>query len=148
MLYGGDITKIFSDFLAQGRGGVIRGSLPGARYGTVSGRIEPGGKGDGVIYRRTVALGGDQDEYDASGIVNELPHLAGSKEGWPKRNEYDDLSLARAAYDGGYDKYFRFFTVPNPFSTYPDKKSQERNRYSNIWSSYFHDILKQHCPVP
>jgi hypothetical protein len=148
VLYDGDISKIFSDFLAQRRGGVIRGALPGARYGTASGRIESGGKGNGVIYRRNAAPGADQDEYDASGIVNELPHLAGSRGGYPHRNEYDDLSLARATFNSGYDKYFRFFSVSNPFSTYPDKKSQERNRYSNIWSSYFHDILSQHCPFP
>ena len=37
VLHGGDIAKIFSDFLAQKEGGIMRGSLPGARYGSVSG---------------------------------------------------------------------------------------------------------------
>ena len=47
------------------------------RYGTAGGRIGSDGKGNGIIYRGYSR--GDQDDYDASGIVNELPHLAGSK---------------------------------------------------------------------
>ncbi|MEK6281590.1 MAG: hypothetical protein AABN95_14645, partial [Acidobacteriota bacterium] len=142
VLRGGDIRAIFTDFLAQKKGGILR-DLAGVKYGTAEGRIGSDGKGNGII-RRGYSTG-NQDEYDASGIVNELPHLAGSKGGYPKHGEYGDLELARAAYDSGYDKYFRGLTEPNPFSKFPDRKSQDQNRSSNLWSSYFHDILKQHC---
>jgi hypothetical protein len=144
VLRGGDIRAIFQNFLNQTKGGISR-NLQGSRYGNASGRIRLDGKGDATIYR---GFGhGIQDEYDASGIVAELPHLAGSKGGYP-RPEYHDLDLARAAYETGYDKYFRFKTVPNPFSTFPDRKSQEKNRGSMVWSSYFHDIMNQLCPIP
>ena len=124
---------------------MIRGSLPGAPYGTGIGKIGSKGAGNGVIYSNPSA---DQDRDDARMIIEELPHLAGAKGGWPKRREYDDLQLARATRAAGYDKFFRFFSVPNPFSTFPTAKSQEQSRESNVWSSYFHDILRQHCPMP
>lgn len=146
VMRGGDVKAIFQDFLAQTNGGISREKVKGARYGSASGTIRADGKGNAVIYRG-LAAHGSQDEYDAKGIVAELPHLAGSKGGWP-RPEYHDLDLARAAFDAGYNSYFPLKSVPNPFDTHPDRKSQEKNRYSMIWSTYFHVIMDRFCEVP
>ncbi len=142
----GDIRDIFGDFLAQTKGGLSREKVKGAKYGSARGRIRPGGMGNAVIYRG-FAASGSQDEYDAKGIVAELPHLAGSKGGWP-RPEYHDLDLARGAYDTGHDEYWSLKSVENPFITFPDRRSQEKNRGSMIWSTYFHHIMNRFCSVP
>jgi hypothetical protein len=61
------------------------------------------GKGSGIVHRGLSASASDQDFYDAYGLVNELPHIAGSKGGWPSRNEYDDYALAVATDGGGME---------------------------------------------
>jgi len=49
VLDGGDIQKIFTDFLAQKKGGISRERMEGARYGTAVGRIGVNGDGNGII---------------------------------------------------------------------------------------------------
>lgn len=150
VLEGGDIQKIFSNFLAQRKGGISRGRL--TRFGSAYGRIGKDGKGNGTI---TVPLYKDpnpvgQDWYDASGIVNELPHIAGSRGGFPKRNEYDDYALAVAVYNSNYASRTSFKTPKNnAFLAFPDYRAagKGQNRYNGLWSSYFHDILRKLCPV-
>ena len=107
---------------------------------------------------------GDQDLSDAITIVNELPHLAGAK-GWPGGVEFDDYHLAQAIRKTSYGSKFsmsgnfedrpgylkKFPKGPkgpiNPFEAYPDPKTAWKNRYSNRWSTYVHDILNQNCKV-
>ena len=96
VLEGGDIQKIFADFLAQKGGGISRQKL--TRFGSASGKIGLNGKGNGTLHLPLYQDPGPkgQDWQDASGIVNELPHIAGSQGGWPLREEYDDYALAVA----------------------------------------------------
>lgn len=163
-LEGGDIQKIFADFLAQRKGGLSRDRVKGADYGTVQGRIGTNGDGNGIIHSYPVK---DQDLGDASTIVNELPHLAGTKEGWPKRDTYDDYALAQAinktaygsrstlkgTYDPRVTARFPNLKGPknpferNPLELFPGSKSVKENRYSNLWSNYVHDIINQLCGV-
>ena len=80
VLEGGDIQKIFADFLAQNKGGISRQQL--TKWGSASGRIGTNGKGNGTLYLPLYSdPTANQDWLDASGIVNELPHIAGSKGG-------------------------------------------------------------------
>lgn len=157
VLEGGDIQKIFAAFLAQEKGGISREKK--TEWGSAMGRIKTKGKGDGIIYLREYPGGKDQDWLDASGIVNELPHIAGSKGGWP-REEYDDYALAVAVFESGYDGLFRLkgnlpvsasgLTGPkNPFLAYPNYETvrKKKARYDPRWSNYFHDILNQLCVV-
>ncbi|HET6977827.1 MAG TPA: DUF4214 domain-containing protein [Pyrinomonadaceae bacterium] len=160
VLEDGDIQKIFADFLAQIKGGVSRQNLVGARYGTVHGRIGVNGDGDGTIHSNSNPS--IQDLADASTIINELPHLAGVKGGWPSHEEYDDFGLAQALHATSYDSKStlrgRFEDDPrrvarwpnqigpmNPFEAFPEAKSAGENRYDKRWSSYVHDLLMQNC---
>lgn len=78
VLEGGDIQKIFADFLAQKNGGISRDRL--TKYGTATGRIGTNGKGNGTLNLPLYANPQPSQVWlDASGIVNELPHIAGSK---------------------------------------------------------------------
>lgn len=155
VLEGGDIEKIFAAFLAQKKGGLSREKK--TAYGSAVGRIQTkDGKGNGVIHLSEEP----SDWSDASGIVNELPHIAGSKGGWP-REEYDDYALAVAVYKSSYKDLFRLkgdlppsttskWKGPqNPFLAYPDYEAVGKSdaRYDPRWSNYFHDILRQLCVV-
>lgn len=150
VLHGGDIEAIFADFLAQKKGGLSRESL--TRFGSAYGKIGSKGEGNGVItsplYKDPGAKG--QNWHDVSTIVNELPHIAGSKGGYPSRQEYDDYALAVATFKSGYAKYSRLKTTEtNPFLAFPNyqKAGKGDSRYHGGWSSYFHDILRQFCVV-
>jgi hypothetical protein len=163
-LEGGDIEKIFEDFLDQNKGGLARDKKPGSPYGTVRGRIGSNGDGNGVIY--SYASGGDQIRADASNIIQELPHLAGTKTGYPKRSTFGDFALAHAIREtkyhirselrGSYDDDPRVTArfpqlagvKKNPFRQYRDKKSQKKNEGNMAWSSYVHDLITQMCPLP
>jgi YD repeat-containing protein len=150
VLHGGDIELIFDDFLGQS-GGLSRSTLKGAPYGSATGTI---GK-DGTIYTNFDAT--NQDRADASTIINELPHIAGTKGGWP-RQEYDDFALAQAthslSYGGNFslvgnypmDKFFGKLAgrPKNPFAD----PTAKQNRYDSRWSNYFHNILRQECVLP
>lgn len=154
VLEGGDIEKIFAAFLAQKKGGISREKI--TKYGSAKGRIQTkDGKGDGIIHLSEVPL----DWVDASGIVNELPHIAGIKGGWP-REEYDDYALAVAVHKSSYKDLFRLKgDLPpsasglkgphDPFLAYPDYEAAGKTdaRYDPRWSNYFHDILRQLCVV-
>jgi hypothetical protein len=155
VLEGGDIPKIFAAFLAQEKGGLSREKK--TEWGSAMGRIRKEGKGNGILYLRLYST--DQDWLDARSIVNELPHIAGIKGGWP-REEYDDYALAVAVHQTSYDALFRLkgdydpatsgLTGPkNPFLAYPDFKAvrKKKARYDARWSNYFHDILNQLCVV-
>jgi hypothetical protein len=152
VLHGGDIEQIFDDFLLQS-GGLSRGTLKGAPNGTATGII---GKGSTIFSLRT-NHNISQDWQDAFTIVNEIPHIAGTKGGWP-REEYDDFALAQATHStsyggnsslkGNYPMAKTAGTLAgqprNPFED-PDAKN---NRSDGRWSNYFHDILRQECVVP
>jgi len=141
VLEGGDIQKIFGDFLSQSKGGISRRRLPGsAGFGSPSGRIKAGGKGNANIH--LPLLGANQDRNDAEGIVNELPHLSGGAGGWPDRNEYDDYALAQAVQGTPYTSLNTLPAAINPFD--PDYPGRE-NRYDGQWSTYFHEILRKAC---
>lgn len=156
VLEGGDIEKIFAAFLAQKKGGISRERK--TAFGSAVGKIQTkDGKGNGVIHLGEYPP--DQDWVDASGIVNELPHIAGIKGGWP-REEYDDYALAVAVFRSSYKDLFRLtgnippsasgLTGPhNPFLAYPDYEAARKSdaRYDPRWSNYFHDILRQLCVV-
>ena len=141
VLEGGDIKKIFSDFLAQRNGGISRERK--TSYGTATGRIGTNGKGNGTLflplYKNPQP---SQDWLDASGIVNELPHIAGSKGGWPNYNQYDDYALAQAVHTSKYDASSSFTGNKNPFAAGATDRADPR------WSNYFHDILRKNCIVP
>jgi len=141
VLEGGDIQKIFGDFLSQSKGGISRRRLPGsAGWGSPSGRIKAGGKGNANIHLPLIR--GNQDKYDAEGIVNELPHLSGSAGGWPDRDEYDDYALAQAVQGTSYASLNTLSAPINPFDpNYPGRD----NRYDRQWSTYFHEILRKAC---
>ena len=145
VLEGGDMQKIFNNFIQQRKGGISRKVM--TKWGSAGGRIGTNGGGNGVLYLRSFSS--DQDWYDASGIINELPHIAGSKGGWPSHNEYDDYALAIAAYSGRYGD-----NPPSPsydpFSAFPDLKQAAKNkdRYDARWSNYWHYLLRKHCVVP
>jgi hypothetical protein len=141
VLHGGDIRKIFADFLAQKKDGISREQL--TKYGTATGKIGTGGKGNGTLHLPLYSgTNINQDWIDASGVVNELPHIAGSKGGVPDHNDYDDYALAQAVHNSKYGAYSRFTGDRNPFT------AGVTNRLDQRWSSYFHDILRQHCIVP
>jgi hypothetical protein len=154
VLEGGDIEKIFAAFLAQKKGGISREKL--TKYGSAVGKIQTkDGKGNGVIHLSETP----SDFHDASGIVNELPHIAGSKGGWP-REEYDDYALAVAVHKSSYKDLFKItgnippsasgLTGPHdPFLAHPDYEAAGKSaaRYDPRWSNYFHDILRQLCVV-
>jgi hypothetical protein len=144
VLHDGDFDLIFSDFLAQTKGGISREVV--TKWGSAKGRIGANGRGNGILYIRTYES--DQDWSDASGIVNELPHVAGSKGGWP-REEYDDYALAVALYKSPYSEEP---TGPayDPFSAFPDLTAAGKTqaRYDERWSNYFHHVLRKHCVVP
>src|ERR1043165_1164965 len=141
VLEGGDIQKIFADFLAQRKGGISRQRL--TKYGSAAGRIGMNGKGSGTLYLPTYSdPTANQDWLDASGIVNELPHIAGSKGGWPTREEFDDYALAQAVHNSKYASSSSFKGQKNPFV------AGVTDRYDLRWSSYFHDILRKYCVVP
>jgi RHS repeat-associated protein len=141
VLEGGDIQKMFGDFLAQKNGGISRERL--TKFGTATGKIGTKGKGNGII---AIPLYPDpqpsQNWLDASGIVNELPHIAGSKGGWPDHNEYDDYALAQAVHASKYDTQSSFSGSKNPFTAGVTDRADPR------WSNYFHDILRKNCVVP
>ena len=164
VLEGGDIQKIFAAFLEQRNGGILRDRLKGSPFGTTRGRIGLGGEGNGVIHSYTAPSDTDQDLSDATTIINELPHLAGTKEGYPKRHTYDDFALAQAIYKTPYasrstlkGRYeddprivARFPNLRGPknaFEAYPDFASAWKNRRSNLWSNYLHDIITAICGV-
>jgi len=160
VLDGGDIQALLSDFLAQKKGGIMRELPVGAAYGSASGRIGTNGNGNGIIHRRYSANPTDQDFYDAYGIVNELPHIAGSQGGWPTHNEYDDYALAVAIHGTRYDNLSRFTgkrfakgsltgQPENPFEAYPNYQGvkKTKGRDDPRWSNYVHDILNQLCVV-
>lgn len=142
VLEGGDIQKIFADFLAQKKGGISRQRL--TKWGSASGRIGTNGKGNGTLYLPLYSdPTANQDWLDASGIVNELPHIAGSKGGWPTREEFDDFALAQAVHmNSKYDASSSFTGAKNPFT------AGVKDRYDPRWSNYFHDILRKYCVVP
>jgi hypothetical protein len=141
VLEGGDIQKIFADFLAQNKGGISRQRL--TKWGTASGRIGTNGKGNGTLYLRLYSdPTANQDWLDAVGIVDELPHIAGSKGGWPKHEEFDDFALAQAVHKSKYDSLSSFTGSKNPFT------AGVKDRYDPSWSNYFHDILRKYCAVP
>jgi hypothetical protein len=156
VLEGGDIQKIFAAFLAQEKGGLSREKK--TEWGSAMGRIRKEGKGNGILYLRLYST--DQDWLDARSIVNELPHIAGIKGGWP-REEYDDYALAVAVHKNpDYDSLFRLkgnydpatsgLTGPkSPFAAFPDLNAVRKTkaRYDARWSNYFHDILNQLCVV-
>jgi hypothetical protein len=150
VLHGGDIELIFDDFLGQS-GGLSRIALKDAPYGSATGTL---GK-DGTIYSNFDNA--NQDRSDASTIINELPHIAGTKGGFP-RQEYDDFALAHATHSTSYggnfslvgnyptDKFFGKLAgrPKNPFAD----PNAARNRYDSRWSNYFHNILRQECVLP
>src|SRR5689334_21969846 len=113
VLDGGDILQIFKDFLAQTQGGISRERL--TKYGSASGKIGANGQGNGTLYLPVYAnpIPG-QNWLDASGIVNELAHIAGSKGGWPSHSEYDDQQLSLAARKAGYGGLFNLSAGSNP----------------------------------
>lgn len=150
VLNGGDIEKIFAAFLAQDKGGLSRKRL--TRFGSAYGRIGSNGQGNGVItaplYKDPGPKG--QNWQDAHTIVNELAHIAGSKGGYPAREEYDDYALAVATHNSKYAQYSNFKTNKNnAFLAFPNyqKAGSSNDRYHGTWSSYFHDILRQFCVV-
>ena len=141
VLNGGDIQQIFRDFLAQSQGGISRERL--TRYGSAGGKIGPNGEGNGILYLPVYPNPApSQNWLDASGIVNELPHIAGSKGGWPSNGEYGDKELSLAALKTGYGRFFNLSAGSNPFVGKKAKSSDPR------WSSYFHNILRQLCQIP
>jgi hypothetical protein len=154
VLKGGDIGAIFSAFTGQTKGGISRSKVAGAPYGTASGRI--GANGTISSYPQEPPF--DQDRVDANTIVNELPHIAGSKGGWPVRDEFDDFALANAvnsteyggnfSLKGNYPNRKEFGPVAgrpkNPFND----PTARKNRFDSRWSNYFHNILRQECTVP
>ena len=126
-------------------------TLNGAPYGTATGVI---GK-NGTIH--SYPTKDNQDRADASTIVNELPHIAGTKGGWP-RSEYDDFALAQATHSTSYGSNFSLVgNYPNdkrfgklagrPKNPFADPGAQQ-NRYDSRWSNYFHNILRQECALP
>ena len=153
VLHGGNIELIFDDFLSLSAG-LSRSTLNGTPYGSATGTI---GKNGTIYSYLTKDKTETQDRADARTIVNELPHIAGTKGGWP-REEYDDFALAQATHSTSYGANFslvgNYPTDPrfgklagrpkNPFS---DPKAQ-RNRYDSRWSNYFHNILRQECALP
>ena len=137
----GDIQKIFANFLAQKKGGISRQRL--TKYGSASGTIGTNGKGNGTLYLPLYSdPTANQDWLDAGGIVNELPHIAGSKGGWPSHEEFDDFALAQAVHNSKYDASSSFKGTSNPFT------AGVKDRYDPRWSNYFHDILRKNCIVP
>jgi hypothetical protein len=144
VLNDGDVQRIFADFLAQKKGGISREVV--TKWGSAKGRIGANGGGNGILYLRSYAT--DQDWNDASGIVNELPHIAGSNGGWP-REEYDDYSLAVAVYQSAYSEKPKG-PAYDPFGAFPDLKTagKTKDRYDARWSNYFHHVLRKHCVVP
>ena len=135
------MQRIFADFLAQTKGGISRQRL--GKYGSAGGRIGTNGRGNGTLYLPLYSdPTANQDWLDASGIVNELPHIAGSKGGWPTREQFDDYALAQAVHNSKYDASSSFTGKGNPFA------AGVKDRYDMRWSNYFHDILRKNCIVP
>jgi len=137
VLHGGDIQQIFKDFLAQTQGGISRQRI--TKYGSAGGKIGANGTLYLPAYANPVP---SQVWLDASGIVNELPHMAGSKGGWPDHSEYDDKALSLATSRAGYHRFFNLSASNNPFVGKKAKPDDVR------WSNYFHNILRQFCKIP
>jgi hypothetical protein len=142
VLESGDIQKLFADFLGQRKGGISRDRL--TKYGSATGRIGTNGSGNGTLFLPLykVPIPNGQDWLDASGIVNELSHIAGSKGGYPNYNQYDDYALAQAVHNSPYDSASSFTGNKNPFTAGVTDRADPR------WSNYFHDILRKKCVVP
>ena len=92
VLEGGDLSKIFDDFVNQKKGGLTRKPVPGgAGFGSPSGLIRPGNPNSSAsIFLPPPVDDIDLDFSDAIGVVGEIFHLAGS------RAFYDDDQLANA----------------------------------------------------
>ena len=155
VMHNGDIQLIFNDFLAQTNGGLSRSRVSVAPYGTASGTIGKDGMISSYLNTNNPL---NQDREDASTIINELPHIAGTKGGWPNRQEYDDFALAYATHSTSYGSNFsllgnypmsrRFGKLAGrPKNPFADPSSQ-RNRDDVRWSNYFHNILRQECALP
>ena len=140
VLDGGDASKIFTDFLNQKHGGLTREKPEGSLgYGSPTGRIA---KGNAKIF----LIGGvaNQTVTDAIGVIGELAHLAGSKE------SYTDQLLATIVH--GIPEYAALSRMTTPHSNvfdpnYERKAEAAKNPNAGGWSSYFHDIQRQKCPV-
>jgi len=138
VLEGGDLSKIFEDFLNQKKGGLTRKPIPGgAGFGSTKGLIRPGKKdSNGTIYLPP----GNGDWNDARKLVDEIFHLAGSKA------NYWDFELAVAVHN------IPEFAEKNPLrpqSTVFDLAytGDITDRYDGGYSSYFHNIERIYCEV-
>lgn len=142
LLRGGDLQEIFTDFLAQKKGGYTRTAPPGSGgYGSPTGLIR---EGNGKIFSRGYPSmsNAEQTATDAATTVAELFHMAG-------RNAfYTDRELARAVHN--IPEYAAMYQGNNPkwnvFDIqYEDKEGTRKNANHGGWSSYFHDIQRQLC---
>ncbi len=140
VLEGGNAAKIFEDFLAQKKGGLTREKPAGSLgYGSPTGRIA---KGDAKIF----LIGGvaNQTVTDASGVIDELAHLAGSKQ------PYTDQLLATIVH--GIPEYAALSRMKGPTRDVFDPnyvRGDEAAKHPDAagWSNYFHDIQRQMCPI-
>ncbi|HYW73746.1 MAG TPA: hypothetical protein VE961_22170 [Pyrinomonadaceae bacterium] len=140
VLEGGDLSKIFQDFLDQKKGGLTRTRPEGsAGYGSPTGLIRPGNKNsNGAIYLPA----GQGDYADAVGLVGEIFHLAGSK------GYYYDYELAVAVHNiPEYASKFPLKAKDNIFDPSYGRKAQVKDKYDNGYSTYFHNIERIFCPV-
>lgn len=140
VLEGGDLSKIFQDFLNQENGGLTRTPIPGgAGFGSTSGLIKPGkSSSNGTIYLPP----GPGNWHDAVGLVGEIFHLAGS------RAMYYDYELAVVV--NGIPEYAAKFSQDpkrNIFDKRWEGSGSAKDRNNGGYSTFFHDIERQLCNV-